>query len=176
MTTPEGFGSMDDGGFDGGFDEPASLGLRIGARLIDHILVGFAMSIVLVPILLGSVLDDVGVGTGTLPSGTSLSSIFASVVSLAVLLGYFVFLEINRGQTLGKIMLGIKVVGPTGDNPDMDQSLRRNLWLALSLIPVLGGLIQLGVAIYIMITINNSAIGQGWHDEFAGGTRVIRTR
>ena len=160
---------------DTGGDEPASLGVRVIARIIDSILLGILMSIVLAPLLVGSIFDDTS-GTGVFSTGFNGAGIFYSVISLAVTFGYYVFLEMTRGQTLGKMILGIKVVGPTGGNPEADQSFRRNLWMAISIIPVLGGLLQLAAAIYIMVTINNSPIGQGWHDEFAGGMRVIRTR
>ena len=35
---------------------------------------------------------------------------------------------------------------------------------------------QLAAAIYIAVTINSSPTRTGWHDQFAGGTRVVRTR
>ena len=74
------------------------------------------------------------------------------------------------------MLLGMQVVTPDGGYPTMEEAIRRNLWTAISIIPVLGGLLQFAAAIYIAITINNSAIGSGWHDEFAGGTRVLMTR
>ena len=172
MTTPEGFGSLDDATS----DEPASVWMRFGARLIDSILISFAMSLVFIPLFIGSIFDSVDSSSGLFMSGLSIGQIVASLVSTAITIGYFVFLESSRGQTVGKMLLSIKVVGPTGANPEVDTSLRRNLWLAISLIPIVGGLLQFAAAIYIMVTINNSPIGQGWHDVMAGGTRVIRTR
>lgn len=172
MTVPEGFGSIEEPTS----DEPASVWMRFAARLIDSILISFVMSLVFIPLFIGSIFDSVDSGSGLFMGGFSVGQILASLLSTAIMIGYFVFLESSRGQTLGKMLLGIKVVGPTGANPETEESIRRNIWLAISLIPIIGGILQFAAAIYIMVTINNSPIGQGWHDVMAGGTRVIRTR
>jgi uncharacterized membrane protein len=63
----------------------------------------------------------------------------------------------------------------------MQESVRRNLWTAASVLAIipfigglLGGLAQLVAVISIMVTIANSPTKQGWHDQFAGGTEVVR--
>jgi uncharacterized RDD family membrane protein YckC len=64
----------------------------------------------------------------------------------------------------------------------MEVAIRRNFWTGLSIlavIPIVGGLIgsiaELVIVIVIAVTISNSPTKQGWHDNFAGGTRVVRT-
>jgi hypothetical protein len=48
----------------------------------------------------------------------------------------------------------------------------------LGVIPIIGGLIgglaELVIVIVIAVTINNSPTKQGWHDNLAGGTKVIK--
>ena len=71
--------------------------------------------------------------------------------------------------------------GPGGGKLTLEQSVKRNSFYAiglLSFIPVLGALANLaslGAAIWVAVTINNSATGQGVHDEFAGGAHVVKT-
>ncbi|PKV78422.1 RDD family protein [Nocardia fluminea] len=144
----------------GGGVQAADLGIRIGARLIDYLIIGIPVAIVLGLI--------VGSGTG----GQIVTSL---ILSLAIY-GYFVAMEITQqGQTLGKKILGLRVLAP-GGAPTLtpEQSLKRNLFTIVGLIPCVGGLVSLGLAIYIMVTISNDPNKQGWHDKFAGGTQVVK--
>ncbi len=91
------------------------------------------------------------------------------------------FFENSRGQTLGKQFLKLRVVGPDGANPTYEQSFRRNIFVAANLItwiPVLGIVVSLAVLVgVILIAVNISSdpvSRQGWHDRFAGGTRVVK--
>src|SRR5690606_5211757 len=115
--------------------------------------------------------DDASVGFFT--SGFSFGSLLISILSIAISLGYYGWFDSNKGQTLGKMAMKLRVVGPNGGNPTFEESIRRNAWLALSIIPFLGGLIQLGVVIWIAVTINSAPDGRGPHDGWAGGTQVV---
>ncbi len=91
-------------------------------------------------------------------------------------------LESSRGQTLGKMVMKVRTLGPSGTNPTTAEAIKRNAWTALGVlgaIPMIGwvgSLLYLGAVIYIAVTINsNTATRQGWHDTFAGGTRVVKT-
>lgn len=150
----------------------ADLGTRFLARLIDHILLGIVIAAIVFPLVLGAIFTD---RVDYFSLGTfSMAGIVSAVVGAALTIGYFAFMESRNGQTVGKMLLGLRTQGPDGGTPTMDQAVRRNAWYALSIVPFLGGLAQLAVAIYIAVTINNT--GTGWHDEFAGGTRVVKTR
>jgi uncharacterized RDD family membrane protein YckC len=92
-------------------------------------------------------------------------------------------MESSRGQTVGKIVMKLKVFGPDGvSNPTMEQAVRRNIWLAAGLVSIvplvgwwLGGLAQLGAVILILIGINGDPVKrQHWFDKFAGGTQVMK--
>lgn len=131
----------------------ASLGARIGARLLDGLIVG---------IPLGIILGLIGVG-----------SIGFGVVSGLIGFGYFVWFESNQGATVGKKILNMRVVGPDGAYPAMDVAAKRNVWMLLGLIPVLGGLLSLIAVIVIIVTISQSEENRGYHDTFAG-TAVLR--
>ncbi len=133
----------------------ATLGVRFGARFIDGIITA------IIAFVIGFALP-----------GDSI--LLSSIVGAAISLGYFVLLETNSGATPGKQLLGLKVVGPTGANPTPEQSLKRNVWLAFQVVPLIGGLAGLAAAIAIAVTISSNDRNRGWHDEF-GDTTVVKT-
>ncbi|MGW4245335.1 RDD family protein [Nocardia sp. NPDC004722] len=139
-----------------GAAQPGDLWTRFGARIIDSL-------IVFVP---GVIIE------AFLPNSIA----WAWSVLLPVLLfGYFILMETQQGgQTLGKKLLGLRVVGPGGGPIDPATSAKRNLYVIVELIPCLGWLVGLGMAIYIAITIEQDPNKQGWHDKFAGGTQVLK--
>ena len=153
---------------------PGELGERFVARIIDAILLG----VVVGPLsLIITVLASGSAGSRWL--GSAVTTLVGAVLGL----GYFAILESTRGQTVGKMVLGLRTTGPSGGLPTLQQALTRNLWMALSVIsvlPVLGGLIagvaQLVAVITIAVGINsNTATRQAWNDTLAG-TSVVKTR
>lgn len=159
MTVPEPSHASDPLGGEVG----AGLGIRFAARLLDSILLAVTLSIVGAIFSLGNLIS------GDIDAGT----IIFNALWVVVVVGYFALLESSRGQTIGKMVLRLRTVGPDGRNPTLEEAIRRNGWYALGIIPFIGGLAQLGVAIYIAVTISQSAMNVGWHDEFAGGTKVV---
>ena len=161
-----------------GVGQPADLMMRFLARLIDFVLLGIVNGILVAFIVVGAIMGDSGgyFGVGSHWAANAVSS----VLSAAIYLGYFTFFESRNGQTVGKMLLKLQTQGPTGATPTVEQSLKRNAWVALGIlgvIPVLGflgGLASLIAVIMIAVTINNSPTRQGWHDDFAGGTKVIK--
>ena len=161
--------------------QPADLMTRFFARLIDFVVLFIVNIVVVTTVILGALLG--ANGGGFFGGGGFVANAVGAVVSAAIYIGYFAFLESSRGQTLGKMLLKLKTEGPNGELPTMEQAIKRNIWVAFGvagIIPILGTFLafvaQLGAAIYIAVTINNNTTTrQGWHDEFAGGTRVIKT-
>jgi uncharacterized RDD family membrane protein YckC len=110
--------------------EPATVGDRARALLIDWLICGLVLVIYL-PVLVAI--------------GLALNATWATVVwfSLGGLLAwvtpaaYFTLLEARYGQTVGERVAGIVVVGPTDALPTLAESLRRNVvHLAVCLVPI----------------------------------------
>jgi uncharacterized RDD family membrane protein YckC len=161
-----------------GVPRPGELLDRFLARLIDGVILGVAYGI------LYAIFSSIFLRGFTYSTGEWLLFwIFVSIISTALYLGYFGYLESSRGQTVGKQVLKLKVVGPDGvSNPTMEQAVRRNIWLGfglLNIIPfvgaILGGLAELAAIIMIAVGINGDTVRrQAWHDKFAGGTQVLK--
>lgn len=158
---------------------PGELLDRFLARLIDHVLLAVVNTVVISVVVVGAVLGESANSFGS--SSTFLAGAVASVFTTVIALAYFGYLESSRGQTLGKMIMKLRTVGPDGGNPTMEQALRRNIYFAaglLGLIPVIGwigSLASLVGMILIAVNINNDTVNrQGWHDHFAGETRVLK--
>lgn len=144
----------------------AGLGARVGARLLDVLIVAIPLSIVLSLLGWGA-----GAAFGVRGTQAQVTSVLQSLLWFA----YFVGLESSRGATLGKSILGIEVQGPDGGMPSVERAMKRNAWMLLGLIPWIGGLLGFVALIAIMITIASGSDMQGLHDEWAT-TAVLRSR
>lgn len=124
--------------------ELASPGKRLLARIVDGLV-----------FVIPAFIISVALGGGWIATAV-----------MTVLYGiYEIFMISNRGQTLGKMALSIKVVDEaTGAVPSMEASgMRYGLPGGLSLIPWIGGLLSL--VIYLSILWRDRK--QGFHDTFA---------
>lgn len=156
---------------------PGELLDRLLARLIDGLIIGVAYWI------LSAIVGGIFLNGLTYSSGEwFLYWIVLTVLWVPVALGYFAFMDSTRGQTLGKMVMKLQVVGPNGGHPTIEQSVRRNIIYAFQLaaiVPVLGSFLAgigalIGV-IMIAVGIQNDPVRrQGWHDKFAGGTTVVK--
>lgn len=152
--------------------ELASAGARLGARILDILIMVVAMVILgilgvaalLTPSSGDPVIDD--------EATISLTVIF-SFVALAAVIGflYEVVMIAVRGQTLGKMMTSIKVVrADNGLGPGWGKSIGR--WIiptVVAFIPAVGGLLSL--LVYLSLLWDSAR--QGWHDK-AAGTLVVK--
>lgn len=86
---------------------------RVGAIIIDLILLGVVTSVI-------------GAGVGRL----------AGAVGLIITLGYYVYLEGNYGQTLGKMVLDLVVVTEDGGDIDYGPAVIRTLLRFVDVLPV----------------------------------------
>ncbi len=162
--------------------QPADLLNRFLARLIDFVLLA-VVAAVINSVILSAIFATSGAGMLGVSSGTAFGyAAVSSLVTAALYLGYFALMEARSGQTLGKMVVKLQTQGPNGGTPTMEQALRRNAFVALNLIGIvpivgwiLGPLVSLAAVIMIAVTIsNNPATRQGWHDNFAGGTSVVK--
>lgn len=163
-----------------GAGRPGELLDRFLARLIDGILLAVVNAVIVTAIVVGTVMGEsggYGFGTGTTFAVSAVSAILTTVIYL----GYFAFMEASRGQTVGKMIMKLRTVGPAGGNPTVEQAVRRNIWAGLSILGIvpflgiLGSLAQLVAMIMIAVGINSDPVNrQAWHDKFAGGTQVLK--
>jgi uncharacterized RDD family membrane protein YckC len=132
---------------------------RLGARLIDEI------PFWLIYTILGFVFD--------------LGYAFA-VVGVVVLYAYFVLLDSYVGTTVGKRLLGLRVIGPSGERLSIKQAAIREAFILVSAsvgaLPFVGQWLASLVWVALAWTISNSLTKQGRHDQMAGGTQVVTGR
>lgn len=153
---------------------PAEVGHRAIARLLDHLLLIVVSTVVVLP---------VSVGASLLPGPADfVLGAMSALAAAALTVGYFTVLEARDGRTLGKRLLGIRVLNHAGRTPSTREALRRNLWTglgALAVLPLVGGYLAgiatLAAAVTILLGMQqDSPHRRGWHDRMAGGTRVVR--
>jgi uncharacterized RDD family membrane protein YckC len=162
-----------------GVPRPGELLNRFLARLIDHVLIG----VVFVPIyvILSTIIYS---GFSNSFGEYFIFYTLSAILQAALFLAYFAVLESNRGQTVGKMLMKLRTYGPDGvSNPTMQQAVKRNFYAALGILSIipfigwffLGWAAPIAAAIFIAVTLNNDQPNhQGWHDKFAGGTRVMQ--
>lgn len=138
----------------------ASIGQRIGARLLDGLIIGLPLTVL---VFVASDFSD--------DRETISTPLWVQLVAAAVSALYEIVLIRNRGQTVGKQVLGIKVVRVTdGTFPDWTAAVVRYV---LPVVPVLipvPGVFLLSVVIYLVAVVH--PLRQGWHDR-AAGTIVV---
>jgi uncharacterized RDD family membrane protein YckC len=154
---------------------------RFLARLIDGVILAVVNAVLVAAVVIGAIMGD-SAGFGGFGAQDFASRAVSSVLAAVLYVGYFALMESSRGQTVGKMVLGLTVQGPDGRRPTIAEAVKRNAWAGLGVLGVVpvvggfvGGMLQLAAVIYIAVTINaNVATRQGWHDQFAGGTRVVK--
>ena len=147
---------------------PAPLALRLVARLIDFILLAVVVTVLLAVS---------GIG------GSLVGNAVSAVVTAVLYVAYFACLEATTGQTVGKRVMKVRVLGPDGGEL---ASARRcgatsGRFGIAGVVPILGGLIgalaSLAATVVILLGVTKDAVGRrGWHDTFAGGTQVVLER
>jgi uncharacterized RDD family membrane protein YckC len=103
------------------------LWLRISAALID-------LAVLLAPFLVLSV----ATGGASWDQGASFTlDGWAAILFLALVLGYYFGLEAAFGQTVGKYLLGLRVVRPDGNRPSTSAITVRTLLRIVDWLPLL---------------------------------------
>jgi uncharacterized RDD family membrane protein YckC len=140
---------------------PASMGLRLGARLIDGLILGVPFMILYFGLTAALGSNDVTGSSVSFGLSGAPAGLFY-LVSIAASVGYEVGLISSRGATLGKQVLGIKVVSETGQNPAVGAAALR--WL----IPNAASLVCCGgLLVYVSPFFDGTKRYQGWHDKVA---------
>jgi uncharacterized RDD family membrane protein YckC len=140
----------------------ATIGSRIGARLLDGLIIGLPLTVLMF------VVSDVSEDRKTIDT-----PLWAPLLATLVAALYEVILIRKWGQTVGKRVLGIKVVRVTdGSLPDWTASVVRYLLPVVPLlipVPVLN--VALSLVVYLVAVTH--PLRRGWHDR-AAGTLVIK--
>ena len=136
----------------------ASQTQRFLTSIIDNILLyfinwGVGFGVVMVAVLAG--------GGQITQQGLAIVQVIAFFIGLLVALSYYAALETLTGMTLGKMIMGTKVVTETGGVPSFGQCLGRS---ACRFIPF-----------EAFSFLGNKGFPIGWHDSIPK-TRVIKTR
>jgi uncharacterized RDD family membrane protein YckC len=132
---------------------PADLPARLAARAID---------VVVLAAVDGAIGMSIGFGFDWL------------IVGAAIVLAYFTVLDVVFGATLGKVVMGLGVIGQDGGRPTLRQALTREAFTVVGAVPFIGPLLAVAAWAWIIATIRSSPLRQGKHDSLAGGTRVVR--
>ena len=143
----------------------ASTGARVGARLIDFLIMMIFWAVLLIPTVITFLALDIEGSLWALVWFFGLPALFVGLL-------YEVTMISARGQTLGKMATGIKVIrADTGRKPGTAKSLAR--WALpglLLLIPLIGWLISF--LCYLSLTWGSDR--QGWHDKAAETLVVVK--
>ena len=153
--------------------ELAGPGGRLGARIIDTVIMG----VVVIVLLIAGIASAIGLTAGDSAVGeeesAAVAGAFIAFALVAVVIGvlYEVTMIATRGQTLGKMATRIKVVrADNGLEPGWGKAIGR--WIipaALGFIPFVGWILSLLVYLSLLW----DKVRQGWHDK-AAGTLVVK--
>lgn len=164
---------------------PGTFGRRLGAILIDGVILGIIASII-------GAIANTFTTTNIDESANSLAEVIESysvtidnpaayygLLALSSIIGilYWILLEIKGGQTLGKKILKLKVVSFDDSPITPAQVVKRRLWLIIvyainPFIGIVAGLIWFVCAIVIVATGNGNPLKQSAFDRFANAKVV----
>ncbi|AWB81148.1 hypothetical protein C3B44_01320 [Corynebacterium yudongzhengii] len=156
----------------GGGEIAAGPWRRFFAYFIDSMLVGLAASIVTTPWVMSNVEPDMT--PQQVMDETIAQTQALGFVMVFVIYAYFTILHTTSFSTVGKHLLGIRVVDMNMQPISLGTSALRSVWLLLGLIPFLGGLIQFGVGVAIFVMLFTNDRTQGLHDKWAKTRGVLR--
>ncbi|MFD5103459.1 RDD family protein [Streptomyces albidochromogenes] len=160
----------------------ASMGRRLGARALDGVVIGilyFIFSAIGVAGAMGAAESAEDCGSYMDPgyeacvneaSAGIIAIAFGSLLVFGLITLLYEWLMVAFvGATLGKMVLGVKVIKEnTGQNPGLGGGFIR--WI----IPMVGAFVCIGqLLVYLSPFFDNSGKLQGWHDR-AAGTLVIK--
>ncbi|WP_428117572.1 RDD family protein [Candidatus Poriferisodalis sp.] len=153
----------------GGTVQLANPGLRLGARVLD-VIIGGILGVIVFFVVAAASFDN---GTSGFSTGTTVVTL---ILGLLVGIAYEVWPTALWGQTLGKRIVGIKVVhAMTGEAPGWGKAMGR--WAVPALPSVIPFVQFIGWIFTLLcyVSLTWDRVHQGWHDK-AAGTLVIRLR
>lgn len=147
---------------------------RILAVIIDYIIMGF-ISVFIFVALIGTAIATLGTAIATLSVPVILSAlvgiwagfIFSIILVMITWILYGIILETWKGQTIGKMVMGIIVVKENGEPCDFMAALLRNVFRIIDILP------QLYLIGFIFIALSEKKQRLG--DRLAG-TIVVKVK
>jgi len=133
---------------------------RLFAFVLDVIILVVAITLITWLITFVEVLFDIEAFFG----GNVISVIVTALLTFGVYIGYPLFFWTLTGQTLGMMLMGLRVVTTDGHYVSLGRSIRRLIGYAIAAIPFFLG--------FFWILVDDRR--QGWHDKIAG-TCVVYT-
>lgn len=154
--------------------QDAGLLRRAIARLIDATLVLALVVFATVSLFPGNTRTEHVIDALRIGGQFDLSRVVMHVVAALLAVGYHTWYEARRGRTVGKAVMGVKVVRSDGLPPTFRVAFARNAWMLFPVLPWVGTLATGLCAFLIAATIFRSRTNTGWHDELVD-TTVVRT-
>jgi uncharacterized RDD family membrane protein YckC len=149
--------------------EPAGLGKRFGAVLVDGVLIsvfsGILMMVLTQVLLSGIAAGGQGASEGLMGSLLGGTAVLLLLAPMIVFFLYYVILEAHMSSTPGKKVLGMKIVSDDGGDISGVQSLIRNVLRYVDIFP---SAYIVGV-IAILVSDENKRIG-----DMVAGTQVVK--
>ena len=120
------------------------------------------------------IIDTAIVAVAVLGSGVALKfSVGWVVLGCALTILYFVALTMS-GATIGKRLLGLRVVSTTTlHRPTFTQALRREAGTAIGSVPFIGPVAFVGFWIAVVVSVRRDQHGIGLNDRLAPGTQIV---
>ncbi|WP_214413243.1 RDD family protein [Sphaerisporangium fuscum] len=152
---------------------------RLVARLIDLVILlipSFILNLILIAILVTAPSIDLQTGSYTTGSGTFLAGLIGALIIGAIWLVYEFFMTKQRGQTVGKIVMGIKIVpvggslAPGGLTTDVAIKRAGVLWGPANLlrwIPFIGWIGSVFSLVNVLWQLWDKPLQQCLHDKVA---------
>ena len=137
--------------------------LRSVAFVVDHLILLFTLAIFLVVGFLAVELGSEGTRQIFFLQKARLVLPILLPLGVVLVLGYFSFFHAAWGQTVGKMIFGLRVVQTDGQPVSFSRALTRTLAYALSALPFFLGFFWVGF----------TSSKRSWHDAIAG-TMVVR--
>lgn len=150
--------------------DPTDIGpKRVAQGVIDVVIIGIVFYILYFILL--SVLCSgfyCGFGFGFFDTWT----LIAGVVSLGLAFVNYGYLQSSKGQSIGMMIMGLKVVGPDGQNPPtMGQALTRNVPFLAAAFPLffiswLGSIFLIVELVILLTNEQHRRLGDQWADTW----------
>jgi uncharacterized RDD family membrane protein YckC len=150
-------------------DRFGSVGVRIGAAVLDIIIaIGVAL-VVTIPLVSADVVDSAG--DGTAGAGINIASILATLAFIAIQ----VWLIAQFGGTPGKLIVGLRITEADGSTtpPSLRHAAMRVIPVAIiTNVPVLGFLAGIVILVLCIVWVNSDPERRSVYDRI-GDTRVV---